>query len=434
MTSPAHDLGTRATEQSASATECQFWLNEWISPGSPAGQILARIRVQGPVRAAALDEALRAVVRRHEALRTRFLMRGERLVRDVLPEPVAEAVLRLAEGAGFREAASALLLHGCFDLAAGRVFRIGVAPDDEGATVYVAVHHIAFDGISQEIFAADLAQAYAQAVEGVTMPLPVRRRAQPAALAPGRHAELVAHWRALLEGAAPLPAHGTGPTQRELAEAELAERRSVLASTTWRAVGERAQGVACSPFSVLMAAYAAALGELSGGTDFCVGIPVATRTAGQSHEIGCLINMVPVRMPDLSEEGVVERVAQAVRSSIIGMELPGTDIIRSGKADSGHRMPLYQALFAFEGWQRASHTVAGVTFQAVAVPPVGGLAEVCLQVCQGSDGTLDCLAQAPLSSPWADRLSDLLEAFETRLDRLLHHTIRPPSSVQEATA
>ncbi|MEW2468001.1 condensation domain-containing protein [Streptomyces sp. NPDC046994] len=422
------------TEQNASATECQFWLNEWISPGSPAGQILARIRAQGPVGAVALEEALFTVVKRHEAMRTRFWMRGERLVRDVLPEPVAQPVLRLAAGTGFREAAAALLHYGCFDLAAGRVFRIGVAHDDEGATVYVAVHHIAFDGISQEIFAADLAHAYAQAVKGVTTPPPVIRRAQPAALSQGRRAELTAHWRALLAGAAPLPAYGTGPTQRELAEAELVERRSAVLPTTWRAVGERAQGVACSPFSVLMAAYAAALSALSGGTDFCIGIPVATRTADQSQEIGCLINMLPVRMPDLSENGMVERVAEAVRSSIIGMELPGTDIIRSGQADTGHRMPVYQALFAFEGWQRASHAAAGVTFQAVAVPPVGGLAEVCLQVCEGADGTLDCLAQAPVSSPWADRLSDLLRAFDTRLSHLVHRAIRSVSSVQKATA
>lgn len=209
----------------ASALERQFWLGERIAPSSPANWVLAHVRADGPVDLPSLDAALAAVAHRQEALRTGFRIEDGEVVRVLLAESVAEPALRLAPGTGFDEAAAALLGPGTFDITAGRVHRAAVAPDAQGATVFLAVHHIAFDGLSQEIFASDLAQAYARAVDGGDPHLPVRERQAVPSLDPGRRATLAAHWRALLTGADDLPgpiggtAAATGPSQRELAAA-----------------------------------------------------------------------------------------------------------------------------------------------------------------------------------------------------------------------
>lgn len=420
--------------QPASALEMQLWLAEQIAAASRAGWILAQVRVDGPLDLSALDAALAAVARRQEALRTAFDFEDEQVVRRVLAEPVAEPLLQLGSGTGFEEAAATLLNADTFDLATGRVHRAAVAPDALGATVFLAVHHIAFDGLSQEVFAADLARAYARAVDGVATDLPVLERREPAELTPARHAELTTHWRAVLAGAAdlPTPDGGPAPNQHELAVGGSAELRTSYPPSTRQAVRDQARRSACSPFAVLLAAYGRALAEITGGSDFCVGTPVATRSAGQQDELGCLIDILPVRMPELSAPGVVERVWAAVRESIAGSALPRYDIVRVVDTVAGGRMPVYQALFAFENWQRVEHPAGPVRMRAVPVPPVGAVAEVQLQVCELPDGTLTCVVQAPLAGSWSQRLPDLLRAFDRRLAELA--PAATPRSSSEAPA
>ncbi len=406
--------------QRASALERQFWVGEQIAPSTRANRALARIRADGPVEHGALGAALSAVAARHEALRTAFVVERGELVRRVLPPRDVPPPLYLPAGTGSHDATAALLADDSLDLAAGRLFRAAVAPDDLGATLYLLVHHIAFDGMSQEIFAGDLARAYALAVKGEDPVLPVRERAEPAALAPARRAELAAHWRTMLDGAAdlPLPGSAVGPSQRQLAQAELAEDSLELPAGTWRAVRARARRGGCSPYAVLLAALGRALAELTGGAGFCVGTPVAARTPDQSDEIGYLTNTLPVRMSELSGPGVVERVWGSLRESVIGSALPCDEIIRAARTTPGRRMPVYQALFAFENWERAEHPAGPVRIRALPVPPVGGHAEIQLQVTELPAGPLHCVAQAPLSSPWQGRSTALLHAFDDQLGLL----------------
>ncbi|MFD8328086.1 condensation domain-containing protein [Streptomyces lydicus] len=406
--------------QPASALERQFWLGEQIAPSSGANWVLAEVRADGPVDLSVLDAALSAVARRHEALRTAFVIEDGQVVRTVLAEPVAEPPLRLAAGTGFAEAAATLLGADTFDLAAGRVHRAGVAPDTEGATVFLAVHHIAFDGLSQEVFATDLARAYGLAAGGRAPDLPVRERPAPAGPAPAQRAELTAHWRTVLAGAADLPVPGGGPapSQRALAQAGLAARRDACPPGVWQAVCAAARRSSCSPFVVLLAAYGRALAELTGGADFCVGTPVVARSAGQEDELGCLINTVPVRMPELFAPGAVERVWAGVRDTIVGSALPCDEIVRAARTVAGRRMPVYQAVFAFESWRRVEHPAGPVRMHTVPVPPVGAVAEIQLQMCALPDGTLKCVLQAPLTGSWAPRLADLMLGFRTQLGLL----------------
>jgi hypothetical protein len=408
--------------QRASALERQFWVGEQIAPSTRANRALARLRVDGPVEHGALGAALNAVAARHEALRTAFVVERGELVRHVLPPRDLPPPLYLPAGTGSREAAAALLTDDAMDLAGGRLLRAAVAPDDTGATVYLAVHHIVFDGLSQEVFAADLARAYALAVTGETPVLPVRERAEPTVLIPAQRTELATHWRTVLDGAADLPlpgsAAGPGPSQRQLAQAELVEEDNELPAATWQAARTRARRSGCSPYAVLLAALGRALAELTGGAGFCVGTPVAARTAGQSDEIGYLTNTLPVRMPELSGPGAVERVWGALRESVIGSALPCDEIVRAARTAPGRRMPVYQALFAFENWERAEHAAGPVRIRALPVPPVGGHAEIQLQVTELPDGTLHCVAQAPLSSPWQGRTATLLRAFDDQLGLL----------------
>ncbi|MGI5479416.1 condensation domain-containing protein [Streptomyces lavendofoliae] len=413
-------------EQPASAAERQFWVAEQVAPRSAGQRVVGEIRVDGPVRVTALIAALEAVWRRHEGLRTAYVARGRQVVRQALEDAPFPAPLVLPAGATFEEAVDALLGPDAFDIAEGRVVRTAVAPDGGGATVFVAAHHIAFDGLSHEVVAADLARAYGLAHEaaGATadppVSLPVRRRAEPVPLDPGYRAGLTAYWRDALSGVPDLPGGATEPSQRQLAAAPLAEAVALHAAEVAEGLRERARRAACSPYALVLTAYGRALAELTGADDFCVGTPVATRTASQEDEVGCVLNTLPVRMGGLAgpDDEAVAAVWAAVVDAVSHVDLPCDEIIAACRTTRTRRLPLYQALFAFQSWQRVDHPAGPARLRTVPVRPVGGQAEIQFQVCERPDGTLEATAQAPLVSDWAGRLGELQDSFRRHLDRL----------------
>lgn len=406
-TAPAASTGP------ASPAERQFWLAEQIAPAAPANRAITRIRMDGRVDRRALDSALRALGRRHEALRTAFALQDRRLMRRVLARPPRPPHLDLPPGADFETAAAVLTAPDALDLAQGRVHRVAVSADDDGATVFIGLHHIAYDGLSGEILAADLARAYAATADGRAPGLPVSHRPDPRPLDPDRRERLVGHWRATLDAVPDLPGGGSGP--RELAYATLAEHREVRAPELWQTVREQARRSACSPYAVLLAAYASALSDLSGAKDFCVGTPVSTRTAQQQDEVGCLINTVPIRLREPSAPGAVKRLWAAVIDGMNHLALPSEDIVRACRTSPSRRMPIYQALFGYQSWPRPVHAAGGIRLRTVPVRQIGALAEIQLQLCRLDDGALEAVVQAPADGVWAARLPELARSLTDRL-------------------
>nr|BFE79214.1 hypothetical protein GCM10020093_018150 [Planobispora longispora] len=133
---------------------------ERLAPGSTAHTIAMAERVRGPLDPAALRRALTAVVTAHEVLRWRVGARDG--VPEVSVAPPYEVALPVVEAApedlaGLLEAEA----RAGFDLAAGPLLRarlIRLAPGDH--VLCLTVHHLVFDGWSQEVLYRDLAAAY----------------------------------------------------------------------------------------------------------------------------------------------------------------------------------------------------------------------------------------------------------------------------------
>ncbi|MDQ0989110.1 condensation domain-containing protein [Streptomyces sp. V3I7] len=401
----------------ASPPERQFWFAEQIARGAAANLALGRIRIEGTVDLPALDRAVDAVVRAHEALHTAFVVEEQHLVRKPLPAAPARSAVRLAAGTGF-DAVAARLDETGLDLARAILHWTAVAPDEDGATLYVAVHHIAFDGLSHEIFAADLAEAYAQAVSGADPHLPPRPRAAVTPLDADRHDELVARWRTALAGVADLPCEGSQLSPPDLARSGLVEHRTGCSAERAAALRERAREGAKTPYALLLTAFGQALASLTGAADFCVGTPIATRGPDQDHEVGCLLNTAPVRLRGLDRADAADRAWDAVVEAVLHLDLPCEQIVAACRTSRSRRMPLFQALFAYQSWQRTVHPAGPARLWTVPVKPVGVQAEVQMQVCEVEGNAFDVLVQAPEGGFWAGRLAELTAAFDTHLERL----------------
>src|SRR5262245_56364527 len=123
----------RRGERRAPLTFAQqgIWFRQQLAPESPVWNLSRTWDVAGPLDLKALERALSEIIRRHESLRTRFLVVNGDAVQEVMPAtPVTIDVLDARESAGDgREAAldfRSRLASRPFDLATSVMVRAGI--------------------------------------------------------------------------------------------------------------------------------------------------------------------------------------------------------------------------------------------------------------------------------------------------------------------
>ncbi len=147
----------------------RLWLLDQITPGNPAYNIPAHIKLIGRLEVDALERSLNEIIKRHESLRTVFIV-AENLnepVQKILPftpiflpiveletlppEKLAQETTRLS-----REEASF-----SFDLSNGPLLRLKLLrQNNQTHVLLLTFHHIIFDGWSSGVFINELGQLY----------------------------------------------------------------------------------------------------------------------------------------------------------------------------------------------------------------------------------------------------------------------------------
>ena len=144
-----------------------------FSPSSAVYNLPAAWRLRGPLDRVALAAALTAIEERQAVLRTRFRDRdGEGRAEIRPPAPVELAVEKVAPEA--LETRLAELSEQPFDLLAEKPWRVRLLElSDDDHVLWIAVHHIAFDGLSLGIFERELGALYRALSTGPLPPNPL---------------------------------------------------------------------------------------------------------------------------------------------------------------------------------------------------------------------------------------------------------------------
>jgi amino acid adenylation domain-containing protein len=164
----------------------RLWFIDRLEPGSALYNMPVALRVEGPLRVAALRLTLGEIVRRHEALRTTFGAAQGSPVQVV--QPAAPFALPVVDLSGLPEREREALVAMLAGEEAGRAFDLTrdlmlhclllrLAPPGEPAdhAVLLTMHHIASDGWSTGILVREVAALYAALAEGTAgrpSPLP----------------------------------------------------------------------------------------------------------------------------------------------------------------------------------------------------------------------------------------------------------------------
>lgn len=289
-----------ASTAPATSEQQRLWLLQRRTPDSLAYSVNQVFRIDGPVDATALRQAVRTLVARHAALRTAFTT-GAGGLRQEVGEPYDPWYEPPARPDWDEDAAHAFadtFFAEPFDLDAPRMFRACWLPRDGGGTLLLHLHHIAVDGWSLSILLRDLSDAYAGPRGGTAV---TAADAAPTTLdlATWQDAwfmsdayrtqrdELLAYYGGLGEPQESLPARAAAPVPR----ARLLH--TTLDTSARAAVDRLCAEFGLTRFQVLLSVFSWSLYGVTGLVRPRVAAPVANRPVREFEDsVGMMANTV----------------------------------------------------------------------------------------------------------------------------------------------
>ncbi|MEA2613843.1 MAG: hypothetical protein QOI52_1802, partial [Chloroflexota bacterium] len=406
----------------------RLWFLDRLAPESPLYNVPSTYSLAGPLAPAALAAGLSEIVRRHEALRTRFVeVDGEPRQEIGAPWQVALPQVDL-RGLGRERRPGELARLRTeeagrpFNLARGPLLRAGlVRLDEEEHALLLTVHHIVYDGWSEGVLTAELTALYAAALAGRPSPLgelavqyadfAAWQRAWPPEVL-GRQ---LVWWRDELAGAPaalPLPVDRQRPAAPSFRGASAMLRLPAAATAALRQAARR-EGTTL--YMLLLAGFAALLARVTGEEDLPVGTPVADRPRPEVEGlIGFFVNTVVIRARaagDPSFRGLLATVRDTALGAFAHQDLPFEMLVEELRPERERsRNPLVQVLFSFQG---AGQATAGTADAAA------GLRLVRLPWGERSTAKLDLVLSAmemPVESPGESNEAELTLVLEYAAD------------------
>jgi len=371
--------------------------------GGDAYIMPSALRLRGRVDDGALERALRALIARHEVLRTTFPEIDGEPAAIVGPVPTDPLRRRDVSGFGAGAAAEAERLAAVetarpFNLAEDpplRAVLMRLAPDDHLLTV--ALHHIVSDGWSQAILVRELIALYEAERRGADAGLPAlpiqyadhaawqRRRLSGARL----DAQLD-YWRERLAG---LPDLLELPTDRPRPAVQ-AHRGAVelvaLGRETTRRLRSLTEATGTTVFMALLAGFAALLGRLTRRDDIPIGTAVAGRTRAEAEGlIGFFVNTLTLRV-DLGGDPTARTLLERARDTVLGafahQDPPFDRVVEAVRPTrSLSHSPLFQVMLVLQNMPAEVVRSPGLTVEPVTVETDSAKFDLTLSLIEADD-------------------------------------------------
>ncbi|MCP4262409.1 MAG: amino acid adenylation domain-containing protein, partial [Planctomycetes bacterium] len=282
----------------------QLWvLSQITEAGSMAYSIYAVLQLNGPLRIAAMRQAVQQVVDRHEALRTVIIGETQQVNP---PSPVETLVIDFSKTEDRDTGINTWINkenQTPFDLSKGPLFRAHILKlTGNKHWLVVTAHHIVADGLSINIILQELALFYSAACQGkdcgLKPPLQFRDyvKWQEQQSQTSEMADHEAYWLEQFDGAISnldLPTDHTPPSIKSYQ----GNRQTVqLDAGLCRELQKLSQKQGCTRFMTLLAAFMVLLHRLTGQDDIIVGIPVMGRSLdGGDKLVGYCTHLLPIR-------------------------------------------------------------------------------------------------------------------------------------------
>src|SRR6185503_9341724 len=288
----------------------RMWFLDLYAPNSHYYTIATAVQLTGPLNVQALEQSFTESIRRHQVLRTNFVMLGDHPVQFINPAgPETLPVIDLSEISIDRrvehaERIAAEESQRAFDLTNDKLVRLSLLRlDHDKHVLLLAMHHIISDGWSIGILIRELSilyDAYANGRQPQLPPLPIQYTDYAVWQRNWLQGDVLEkeleYWRGELRGAPPvleLPTDRPHPATQSYRGANYTARLSQAASDGLRSLG---QEETVTTYMLLLAAFQVFLYRYTGQGDICVGTPIAGRNRIESEAlIGLFVNTLVIR-------------------------------------------------------------------------------------------------------------------------------------------
>jgi hypothetical protein len=353
-------VGQRREPPRASFAQQRLWFIAQLEPKSSAYNMAGAIRLRGRLDAGALQRTLQEIVRRHEVLRTSFVLDDDELLQVVAER--ASVPVRVFDLQGLAVAARDVTAtqlaidegNTPFDLGRGPLLRAALLlMGDEDQVLLLTLHHIVADGWSVAILLREVTVLYEAFASGQSSPLPdlaaqyadfaewQRRHLQGEVLE--RH---LAYWRSHL-GIEPVLDFPTDfPRPPVLSDAGAIHAQMIGPEVTSK-IKELCRRERVTLFAALLAGIQTVLHCRTARPSVVVGTDIANRNRHETEGlIGFFINQLVLRTefhgnPTLRE--VLARVRETVLGAYAHQDLPFDMLVKdlNPRRDLS-RTPLFQ--------------------------------------------------------------------------------------------
>jgi amino acid adenylation domain-containing protein len=410
---------SREGEIPLSWSQERLWILDQLEPGLAAYNIPLSARLTGDLDIEALRASLGEIVRRHEALRTRFTMRGGAPIQEI--RPFESLALPVIDAGSEDEALDVARTEAArpFDLERDSLIRallLRLSGTDH--VLLVNLHHIVSDGWSTGVLLRELAALYPAFREGrpsPLSPLPIQY-ADFAAWQRGwlRGEALereLAFWRRTLEDVPELDLPTDRP-RRSVTSFDGGLSTSRLGPDLAQAVAKLCQSAKVTPFMALLAAWEMLLARYAGQDDFAVGVPVANRDRIETEGlIGFFVNTIVIRTsPASTTLETLKRVRETALAAFAHRDMPFQKLVEELQPRRSQQLsPFFQVFFALQNAPMPPLELPGLTLSPFPMDTGTAKFELSLALMEDGEG-------------WSVSLEHSRDLFDgDTADRLLRH-------------
>jgi amino acid adenylation domain-containing protein/non-ribosomal peptide synthase protein (TIGR01720 family) len=359
----------------------RLWFLEQLQPGLSVYNLSAALRLTGKLSVAALEHGFQSIIRRHEILRTSFLVVDGEPKQNVISSNQIKFVLPVVNLQGLSaenqtvqvmKLATALTTYP-FDLQRAPLLRAVLLQlgTEESVLVFV-MHHIIADYWSLRVLVQELTLFYSDVKTTVLPSLNIQygdfATWQQKWLKSEARIQQLTYWQQQLQD-----------YPRELSLPTDYPRPAVL---TWRGdrkffalsaelsqkLGQLAQQQGATLFTVLLAAFKVLLYRYSGQKDILVGSTVTSRDRAEiANLIGLFVNNLIFRtkISDSSSfYDLLSQVKETVFEALAHQELPFEDLVEQLQPERNlSQNPLFQVMFVLHNTPNQSVQIPGLTIE-----------------------------------------------------------------------
>jgi amino acid adenylation domain-containing protein len=345
----------------------RLWFIHQLAPDTPAYSIPLIIRFQGHVNLAVLEQSLNEIIKRHEILRTNFIVVDGQPVQVIQPELniklAVEDLQQLPEERRTQEAQrfTKELAQQSFDLSSQSLLRAKLLHLEETEYHLVLIlDHIIVDGWSIGILIRELAAIYEAFVNGKPsqlLELPIQyidfTYWQRQWLQGERLQTLITYWKQQLGGNLPVLDLPTDSPRKSVPTFNGAQAKVVLSPSLSAELKNLCQQEDVTLFMLLLTAFKTLLYRYTGQTDILVGSPIASRNRAEIESlIGFFVNILVLRtslngIPNFRE--LLQRVKATALEAYTHQDLPFDKLVEALQPERHLSYnPLFQVMFVLQ--------------------------------------------------------------------------------------